>query len=79
MNIVPYSQIHKDSPIYLEIVNEINNFPEEYLPSLISILKIFKDSLTIKSPEESLKQALIELSEWKTQSIENLWDGIDAQ
>ncbi len=38
------------------LVQEIKATPEEYLPALLSIVRIFRDTITLKSAEDSFRQ-----------------------
>ena len=56
---------------------EIRNIPEEYLPNLIQIVRLFRQSVTLNSAEESFRQGWKESLMGEIHPVSNLWDGID--
>lgn len=62
-----------------KLVSEIKNLPEEYLPNLLQIVRLFRDSVTLKSAEASFRQGLKEAQAGETHPIDTLWEGIDAE
>jgi hypothetical protein len=61
------------------VLAEIDALPEEYLPFVLQMMRAFRESVTLKSAEESFRQGWYEAQSGMTSSIEDLWDGIDAQ
>lgn len=61
------------------LMKEIKATPDEYLPSLLDIMRIFRESITLKSAEESFKEGWHEAMTGKTIPIDKLWTGIDAE
>ncbi|MDJ0843439.1 hypothetical protein [Crocosphaera sp.] len=62
-----------------EVINEIQQTPQEYLPSLLQIIRLFRESVTLKSAEESFRQGWEEAMTDNTFPISELWDDIDAE
>jgi len=62
-----------------KVLAEIDALPEEYLPFLLQMMRAFRESVTLKSPAESFRQGWCEAQSGMTSSVEDLWDGIDAQ
>lgn len=62
-----------------QAIEEIQQTPQEYLPSLLQIIRLFRESVTLKSAEESFKQGWQEAMTGHTIPIAQLWDGIDAE
>ncbi len=62
-----------------ETIEEIHRTPQEYLPSLLQIIRLFRESVTLKSAEESFRQGWQEAMTGNTIPISELWDGIDAE
>ncbi|MCB0208132.1 MAG: hypothetical protein KDJ52_02305 [Anaerolineae bacterium] len=60
-------------------MQEIKATPDEYLPSLLHIIRIFRESITLKSADESFKQGWQEAMTGETMPIDELWTGIDAE
>lgn len=64
---------------YKQLVREVQNTPEEYLPNLLQIVRLFRESVALKPAEASFRQGWKEAREGKTQSVSKLWEGIDAE
>jgi len=61
-----------------QLIEEINKTPTEHLPYLVQIIRIFRESLTLKPAEESFKQGWSEALRGETKPVADLWEGIDA-
>jgi hypothetical protein len=61
------------------LTKEIKATPEEYLPSLLNIIRLFRESVTLKPADLSFKQGWEEAISGETMPLENLWDGINAE
>ena len=61
-----------------QLMGEIRETPQEYLPNLLQIVRIFRESVALKPAEESFSQGWKEMREGKTRPISELWEGIDA-
>lgn len=62
-----------------QILEEIRNTPKEYLPNLLQIIRLFRESVTLKPAEMVFRQGLKEAISGETIPIVELWDGIDAE
>jgi len=63
---------------YLEkIYQEVNITPEEYLPTLLEIVKSFRICV-LKPADESFRQGMQDVMENRTRPLSELWEGIDA-
>ncbi len=62
-----------------QLAQEIKNIPDEYLANLIQIVRIFRDSITLKSAEDSFRQGWREAMTGSTHPARELWDGINAE
>lgn len=62
-----------------QIIHEVEDTPEEYLPHVLDILKAFKKATALTSTEKSFRRAWKEVKAGKTRPISELWDGIDAK
>ncbi len=62
-----------------QVIQEIQQTPQEYLPSLLQIIRLFRESVTLKSAEESFRQGWQEAMTGNTLPVSRLWDGIDAE
>ena len=56
-----------------ELFNEISDLPEEALPNLIQIIRLFKESLLLQS-KKNFQTLQAEFSQWDTLSDEALVD-----
>ena len=61
------------------INKEIRETPEEYLPALLAMIRLFRESVTLKPADESFLQGWKEAMKDEVLPIEHLWDGINAQ
>jgi len=62
-----------------KLIKEIDKTPPEHLPYLLELVKIFRESITLKPAEESFKQGLKEALDGETRSISELWEEVDAE
>jgi len=62
-----------------QISQEIAQMPDEYLPTLLEIIRLFRQTITLKPAEESFRQGWQEAMQGETTPISDLWAGIDAQ
>jgi hypothetical protein len=60
-----------------ELANEIREMPIEYLPNLLKIVRLFRESVALKPAAASLRQGLEEAMTGEVRPIANLWDGIE--
>jgi hypothetical protein len=59
-----------------ELFQEIQATPVEYLPSLLNIVRSFRESISLKSAEASFEQGWKEAMAGETLPIEELWEDI---
>jgi hypothetical protein len=62
-----------------QLVHEIGETPEEYLPILLEIVRLFRESITLKPAEASFRQGWKEALVGNTKPVSELWEGIDAE
>lgn len=62
-----------------QAIQEIQQTPQEYLPSLLQIIRLFRESVTLKSAEDRFWQGWKEAMDGQTIPVSELWDGIDAE
>ena len=62
-----------------QIVREIRETPREYWPNLLQLLRLFRESVTLKPAAESFRQGWREALAGQTFPISELWEGIDAE
>jgi hypothetical protein len=61
------------------VLEEIDKMPVEYLPALLQVIHIFRESISRKSADESFQQGWKEILRGETSPISKLWDNIDAE
>jgi len=59
-----------------QIIQEIQSTPGEYLPILLSIVRNFRESISLKPAENSFQQGWEEAMNGETMPIDELWTGI---
>ena len=62
-----------------QLVHEIEGTPEEYLPVLLEIVRLFRESVTLKPAEASFRQGWKEMLAGETHPVSKLWEDIDAE
>jgi len=62
-----------------QLIREIEETPHEYLPNLLQIVRLFRESVVLKPVEDSFRQGWKEAMAGETQPVSELWDGIDAE
>jgi hypothetical protein len=61
-----------------QLVREIHETPLEYWPNLLQLVRLFRETVTLKSAEASFRQGWQEAMTGQTRPVSELWDGIDA-
>ncbi|HJY81838.1 MAG TPA: hypothetical protein VKK81_12245, partial [Candidatus Binatia bacterium] len=62
-----------------QLVREARGMPEEYLPNLIQIVRLFRESVELKPAEASFRQGWKEALAGETKPVAELWKDIDAE
>lgn len=62
-----------------QLFREIKETPKEYLPNLLLIVRVFRESVLLKSAEASFRQGWKEALAGETRPVSELWEGIDAE
>ena len=69
-----------ETSVYEEqLLREIKETPEEYLPNLLQIVRLFRESVTLKSAKTSFHNGWKEVVADETMPVSELWEGIDAE
>jgi hypothetical protein len=67
-------------PTYEEqLAHEIHETPREYWPNLLQLIRLFRESVTLKPAEASFRQGWQEAMGGQTRPASELWEGIDAE
>jgi hypothetical protein len=61
------------------LLKEIKATPEEYLPTLLNIICLFRESVTLKPADLSFRKGWEEAISDETMPLKDLWDGINAE
>ena len=70
--------VEKFSAYQEQFADEIKQIPEEYLPNLVQIVRIFRESVSLRPAQDSFRQGWKEALAGETRPVSELWDGIDA-
>ena len=62
-----------------QLASEIKNIPEEYLPNLLALIRVFRNSVTLGPAQDSFHEGWKEAVAGVTHPVSELWDGIDAE
>lgn len=60
------------SPYAERLIREIKEMPEEYLPILLEIVRLFRESVTLKPAEDSFRQGWKEVLAGETRPVSEL-------
>jgi hypothetical protein len=69
----------KGSTYQRQLITEIKETPSEYLPNLLQIVRLFRESVGLRPAEASFVQGWKEAVSGDTMPIAELWKGIDAE
>ncbi len=68
-----------DQVVYSEQINqEIQQTPEEYLPALLKMVRLFRETVTLKPAADSFQQGWQEAIDDETLPLSDLWVDIDG-
>ena len=57
---------------------EIKKLPGEYLPNLVQLVRLFRESVMLKPAVDSFSQGWKEAMAGETRPVSELWDGMNA-
>jgi hypothetical protein len=57
---------------------EIHQTPDEYLPTLLEIVRLFRETVTLKPAELSFRQGWEEAMNGELLPLDQLWEGVNA-
>jgi hypothetical protein len=61
-----------------QVLAELEALPDEYLPFVLQLVRVFRESLTLKPAAASFHQGWSEARQGAVSPISTLWDDIDA-
>jgi hypothetical protein len=65
--------------VYAEqLAHKIRETPEEYLPILLEVVRLFRESVTLKPAEASFRQGWKEILAGETKPVSELWEDIQC-
>jgi hypothetical protein len=65
--------------LYTEkIEQEIHKTPDEYLPMLLEMVRLFRQSVALKPADESFRQGWKEALKGEIMPVSELWTNLDA-
>jgi len=62
-----------------QLVREIRETPAEYWPNLLQLIRLFRESVTLKPAQASFRQGWHEAMTGQTRPLSELWEGVDAE
>lgn len=66
--------------VYKErLYQEIEATPEEYLPALLNIVRLYRQSVSLNPADVSFQRGWQEAMNGETLPLSDLWVGIDAE
>ncbi|MCP4400472.1 MAG: hypothetical protein GY801_24605 [bacterium] len=68
-----------NSPYRTQVLQELEQIPEEYLASLLKMIRVFHESIILKPADESFRQGWQEVLNDETRPVAELWEDIDAE
>jgi hypothetical protein len=60
-----------------QLIYEIKAMPQEYLPNLLQIVRLFRESVTLQPAEASFRQGWREAMADQTLPVSELWERIE--
>ena len=61
------------------VVAEVDAIPEEYLPLLLQMVRIYRESVDLKPAAESFEKGWKESLAGETMPLNRLWEGIHGK
>ena len=68
---------HYTSTYEKQLIHEIEAMPDEYLPALLGLIRLFRQSVTLKTAEDSFRQGWKEAQSGESLPISDLCNGIN--
>ena len=62
-----------------QVLQEIHATPQEYLPSLLNLIRVYRQSIPLKPAIESFRQGWQEALNGDALPIESLWSDLEAE
>lgn len=65
-------------PYRRQIEEEVEKIPIEFLPSLLKMLQVFRETVALPSAEDTFRDAWREAQSGQTRPISELWTELDV-
>ena len=62
-----------------QLASEIKTIPDEYLPNLLQIIRLFRSSVTLEPAQDSFRKGWKEALSGDTHPVSELWNDIDDE
>ncbi len=62
-----------------QLLSEVEGLPAECLPSLVQMIRTFREKMFFESAADSLRQGWAEIQRDDSLPLEQMWEGIDAE
>jgi hypothetical protein len=62
-----------------QLLAELEDFPEEYFPLLLQMIRTYRESVLLKPAADSFRRGWEEAQGGETLPVDHLWEGIDAE
>ena len=69
----------KSADIEAQVLEEMRGVPVEYLPNLLQLVRLFRETVTLSQADESFRRGWQEVLRGETREASDLWSGIDAE
>ena len=67
------------APYRQQVLAEVEDVPEEYLPALLQVVSAFRESVALGTAEESVRRAWADAQDGEVHPVSELWDGIGSE
>jgi len=61
------------------VVDEIDRIPKEYLPSVLQMVRAFREGVTLEKAGASFRRGLEEALAGESHPVSSLWDDLDVE
>lgn len=65
-------------PFRRQIDEEVEKIPVEFLPSLLKMLQVFRETVSLPGAEDTVRAAWKEAQSGQVHPVSELWTGLDG-
>ena len=62
-----------------QLLAELEDFPEEYYPYLLQMIRNYRESVLLQPAADSFRRGWQEAQSGDTTPVDRLWEGLDAE